>query len=230
MAHIQTAHLKLWKPEDLAVDKISSQKMFIDNINAIEEFAKTTMQKMHRPVQSLNNLRAIDTSDTSIFTTGMLIMVNENGMYYFNRNHYADDDNNAIIKPTTGGGRWITTQVTDIAMGLRQISNDNELDTILTNMLINMSDNSVKFAVIKTASGTVPPFYGGTVHMMIHKVNNLYAMITSIIYNSDRVARQFTRVRYDGIWGRWTMLPFLDDNYKIPLDQLPSVVLPASIE
>lgn len=36
MAHIKTSHLGLWKPQDLNLDKISSQKMFIDNINILD--------------------------------------------------------------------------------------------------------------------------------------------------------------------------------------------------
>lgn len=230
MAHVQTQYAGLWKPQDLSVDKISSQKMFVDNVNAMEAFALSTSQRIYRSVRELSDLRAINTSDTTLFKTGMLIMVQNNGIYSFNRDSTADDDNNAVIAPTVGSGRWITTTTTDIAIGLRQISNDNELDAMLTTILNNMSSNSVKFIVVKTVSGTTPPFYGGTVHMTIHKINNSYATVTSIIYNMDRVARQFTRVMYEGVWGKWTPLPFLDANYKIPLDQLPSSVLPASIE
>lgn len=36
MAHIKTSNLGLWKPQDLNLDKISSQKMFIDNINILD--------------------------------------------------------------------------------------------------------------------------------------------------------------------------------------------------
>lgn len=106
MAHIQTQYGGLWKPQDLALDKISSQKMFIDNIDFIESFIKEGKQKVHPPVKTITDLRAIDTSDTTLFTTGMLIMVYEIGIFYFNRNATGTDSSD-IVTPTTGGGRWI---------------------------------------------------------------------------------------------------------------------------
>lgn len=106
MAHIQTQYGGLWKPQDLALDKISSQKMFIDNIDFIESFIKEGKQKLHQSVKTIADLKAIDTSDTTLFTTGMLIMVYEIGIFYFNRNATGTDSSD-IITPTTGGGRWI---------------------------------------------------------------------------------------------------------------------------
>lgn len=106
MAHIQTQYGGLWKPQDLALDKISSQKMFIDNIDFIESFIKEGKQKLHQSVKTIADLKAIDTSDTTLFTTGMLIMVYEIGIFYFNRNATGTDSSD-IVTPTTGGGRWI---------------------------------------------------------------------------------------------------------------------------
>jgi hypothetical protein len=229
MAHIQSKYAGLWKPQDLTLDKISSQKMFIDNIDATDNFAKVTMQKMHASVKSLTELRAINTSDTVLFSTGMLIMVQENGIYSFNRSSTADDDNNAIIAPTTGGGRWITTQGTDIALSQRYVNSTAELDTLLTTIITQMSPSSVKFLVVRGLGGTEPPLYGGAGHITIHKNDNLYATVTMIMYNHDRIALYYTRTRYDGIWGRWVTLPYLDANGKIPVSQLPSGVLPASV-
>ena len=137
MAHVQTAHLKLWKPQDLVVDKISSQKMFVDNIDMLEEFARSVLQNVHQSVQTLNDLKAINTSDTTIFKTGMLIMVHEYGIYSFNRDSTATESN-AVVAPTTGGGRWITTAPTDLALTPRQVSTNTELDTLLTNILTQM--------------------------------------------------------------------------------------------
>lgn len=227
MAHVQTKYGGLWKPQDLSLDKISSQKMFIDNVNAMENVAKVSMQKMHSPVKDLNALRAIDTSDTTLFTTGMLIMVYEIGMFYFNRNSTADESF-AIIAPTTGGGRWITTQTTDIAMTPRRVATIEEFDTLLTNILMQMSDNSVKFIVVGGLGAGNAPLYGGTGHITMHKINNLYATVTMITYNYDRIALCYTRTRYDGIWGRWVTVPYLDSNGKIPTSQLPASVLAAN--
>lgn len=229
MAHIQTTHLGLWKPQDLTIDKINSQKMFVDNINAMETFAEQTLQNMHKSVKSLADLRAINTSDTALFKTGMLIIVQDNGMYSFNRSSTANDDNNAIIAPTTGGGRWITTQVTDIAVVPRRVTTISEFDTLLTNILTSMSNNSFKFIIVDGLAGT-DPLYGGAGHIIIYKTDNLYATVTMITYNSDRVARQFTKTRFGGIWGRWVSIPFLDANGKVPLDQLPSGIMSASVE
>ena len=92
-----------------------------------------------------------------------------------------------------------------------------------------MSNNSFKFIIVDGLADTYP-LYGGVGHIIMHKTSNLYATVTMITYNSDRIARQFTRTRFDGIWGRWVSLPFLDASGKIPLDQLPTSVLPASVE
>lgn len=229
MAHIQTENLGLWKPQDLGVDKVNPQKMFIDNINIIENFGKTTMQNMHPSVQTLNELRTINTSNTELFKSGMLIIVRDNGMYSFNRNSTADDDNNAIIAPTTGGGRWITTQGTDIVLTPRGVNSATELDDLLTTILTNMSINSIKFTVIRGIDAFYP-LDGGMAHVTLYKSNNLYASVMLFMYNFDRITRVLTRSRYDGIWGRWVSIPFLDHNGKIPMDQLPTGVLPASIE
>ena len=51
MAHIQSKLLKLWKPQNLTVDKISSQKMFIDNIDALESFGLSVLKMTDVPVE-----------------------------------------------------------------------------------------------------------------------------------------------------------------------------------
>lgn len=108
MAHIQTSYSKLWKPQSLSMDKINSQKMFIDNINAMEELALSILKRSNTPVASIAELRDIDTSDTTLYTDGMTIMVKSNGIYFFDRGNTNADDGKTIIAPTTGGGRWIS--------------------------------------------------------------------------------------------------------------------------
>ena len=108
MAHIQSKLLKLWKPQNLSVDKISSQKLFIDNIDALESFGLSVLKRTDIPVASITELRTIDTSDTSLYTDGMIIMVKSNGLYFFNRSSTESDDGKNVIAPTNGGGRWIS--------------------------------------------------------------------------------------------------------------------------
>ena len=119
MAHIQTQYGGLWKPQDLTLDKISSQKMFVDNIDSMESFIKEGKQKVYPSVKTIADLKAIDTSDTALFTTGMLIMVHEVGIFCFNRNTIGDasTDSDDIIVPTTGGGEWISTNINSAPAG-----------------------------------------------------------------------------------------------------------------
>lgn len=229
MAHIQTNYLKLWKPQDLSIDKISSQKMFVDNIDSLESFAQSILQNAHQPVNTLTELKDINTSDRTIFKTGMLIMVNGYGIYSFNRDSTADESH-AVVVPNVGGGRWIATTASDIALTPIEVQNNDALDSRLDSILINMSPHSIKFFIIRSLT-VFAPFEGGTIHMTMYKVSNLYASIMCIVYNTDRVARIYTRTRYDGIWGRWVTTPFLDSNGKIPVDQLPtSTVATAKVE
>lgn len=223
MAHVQEKYSGLWYPQDPTVDKISSQKMFIDNIHAMEALALSTMQNVHKSVQTLDDLRAIDTSDATLFKTGMLVMVHEYGLYSFNRNSTATASN-AVVIPTVGPGRWIATMPTDIAFTPIEVQSNEDLNTRLESILANMSDHSMKFFILRMTTA-FQPFEGGTIHMTMYKVSNLYASIMCTVYNSDRVARVYTRARYDGIWGGWVMLPFLDVNGKIPVSQLPSTYI-----
>ena len=106
MAHIQTTILKLWKPQYLNLDKISSQKMFIDNIDELEAFGLSVLKNINAPVSTISELKAIDTSNTSLFTDCKVIMVKSKGLYYFDRGSTETDNDDTIIAPTNGGGRW----------------------------------------------------------------------------------------------------------------------------
>ena len=108
MAHIQGKYVKLWKPQDLTVDKISSQRMFVDNIDALEAFALSVLNRSAIPVASITALRSIDTSDTTVYVDGTTVMVKSNGLYFFDRGNTTADNGSTIIAPTTGGGRWIS--------------------------------------------------------------------------------------------------------------------------
>lgn len=228
MAHILSKYLKLWKPQNLTIDKISSQKMFIDNIDAMEDFAKVTMQKVHKSVKSIADLRAINTSDSTLFTTGMLIMVQDKGMYSFNRSSTAVDDGNASIAPTTGGGRWLTTQVTDIILSTHVVNDNTEFDALLTDVLSQMSIDSIKFIAVRVINGGVPISSNNIGFITIYKSNNSYATVTMTRYDSSRIAAHYTRTIYEGTWGKWVALPYLDENGKIPLSLLPESILAAN--
>lgn len=108
MAHIQSLYAKLWKPQNIAVDKINSQMMFIDNIDALEAFALSVLKRSDIPVASLDELRAVNTSDTALYVTGTTIVVKSHGLYFFDRGNTTADDGKNIIAPSAGGGRWIS--------------------------------------------------------------------------------------------------------------------------
>ncbi len=187
---------------------------------------------LHVSVKTLSDLRSINTSDTTLFKNGTLIMVQEIGLFVFNRSAVGGNgaDGNAIIAPFNGGGGWVPTTPSDIPLTGREVSTASELDTQLTYMLTNMSNNTIKHAVVNCVQ-PFAPFGGGIIHMTIYKTNNAYAVIEArAYYSTPNVALQYTRSRYSNTWGEWTKLPYLDSNGKIPLDQLPSSVLPASIE
>lgn len=90
------------------MDKISSQKMFVDNIDALESFALSVLKRSSTPVATVDALRAIDTSDTILYSDGMTIMVKSAGLYFFDRGNTTADDGRNIIAPATGGGRWVS--------------------------------------------------------------------------------------------------------------------------
>ena len=111
MAHVQTSYLGLWKPQDLLLDKISSQKMFIDNIEILEAFGMAVLKNTGAPVATLDALRAINTSDTMIYQDCKTIMVKSHGIFFFDRGNTSSDNNKTIIAPTVGGGRWVSLSV-----------------------------------------------------------------------------------------------------------------------
>lgn len=118
MAHIQNLYSKLWKPQDLTIDKISSQRMFIDNIDLLEEFALSVLKRTAIPVASIEALRTIDTSDTTLYSDGMTIMIKSNGIYFFDRGNTTADNGTTVIAPTNGGGRWISDTIFITNMGM----------------------------------------------------------------------------------------------------------------
>ena len=196
-----------------------------DEVNVINSM-------LHKSVRTLSELRAINTSDTAMFKNGTLIMVQELGLFVFNRSAVGGNgaDGNAIIAPITGGGGWVPTTPADIPLTGREVSTAAELDTQLTYMLTNMSSNTVKHAIVNCIQ-PFAPFGGGIIHMTIYKTNNAYAVIEArAYYSTPNVALQWTRSRYNSVWGEWTRIPYLGSDGKIPNDFLPTNVMPASVE
>lgn len=227
---------------DFPLYRVSISGLVLERLTALFEPEKSLFASMqdefiainsnlHRSVQTVSELRAINTSDTTLFKNGTLIMVQENGLFVFNRSAVGGNgaDGNAIIAPITGGGGWVPTTTTGIAMSSRYVATVDELDLLLTTTLLQMSDKSVKFMVVDGLNDSAP-LWGGTGHIVLYKDTNACATATMITYRSNNTAKQCTKARFDGIWGGWFTLPYLDANGKIPLDQLPSSVLPASIE
>lgn len=228
---------------DFPLYRVSVSGLVLEKLTALFEPEKSVFDYMkselnnvysniHGSVKTLGDLRSINTSDTTLYKNGTLIMVQEIGLFVFNRAAVGGNgsDGNAIIAPITGGGGWVPTTPSDIPLAGREVSTAAELDTQLTNMLTNMSSNTIKHTIVNCIQ-PFAPFGGGIIHMTIYKTNNAYAVIEArAYYSTPNVALQFTRSRYSNTWGEWTKLPYLDSNGKIPLEQLPSSVLPASIE
>ena len=117
MAHIKSSYVGLWKPQDLTIDKINSQMMFVDNIDALETFGLSLLKNCHAPVTSIDSLRAINTSDTMLYTDGMMIVIKSKGIYLFERGNTNVDDGESIIAPTIGGGRWVALPKSNVGLG-----------------------------------------------------------------------------------------------------------------
>ena len=228
---------------DFPLYRVSISGLVLEKLTALFEpqksvfdYMKSELNKVYSNLQgsvkTLGDLRSINTSDATLYKNGTLIMVQEIGLFAFNRSAVGGNgsDGNAIIAPITGGGGWVPTTPSDIPLTGREVSTAAELDTQLTNMLTNMSGNTIKHTVFNCTQ-PFAPFGGGIIHMTIYKTNNAYAVIEArAYYSTPNVALQYTRSRYSNTWGEWTRLPYLDANGKIPIDQLPSSVMRASVE
>ena len=198
MAHIQTQYGGLWKPQDLTLDKISSQKMFVDNIDSMESFIKEGKQKVHPSVKTIADLKAIDTSDTALFTTGMLIMVHEVGIFCFNRNTTdgASTDSDDIIVPTTGGGEWISTNINSAPAGYG-------LGEIDTKLAPNRDANAITETGFYKCSVNMPDtewWYGFHINYGKNSSGKNYAYQEFMRSENDkRVCRQ----QISDVWGEW---------------------------
>lgn len=198
----------------------------------VQSALTTINSRLHLSVKTVSELRAINTSDTTLFKNGTLIMVQELGLLVFNRSAIGGNgaDGNAIIAPISGGGGWVPTTPSDIPLSGREVSTAAELDIQLTNILTSMTSNTIKYTILNCVQ-PFAPFGGGIIHMTVYKTNINFAVIEARVYYSEpNIALQYTRSRYNGTWGEWTKLPYLDSNGKIPISQLPSNVMQASVE
>ena len=97
MAHINKAYSGLNRPQNISFDKIDPQKMFVDNIEILENLYINNIKTIILPTSSIATLRAINTSDIDIFTDGKLINVIGIGIFYFVRANTDVDDNINIV-------------------------------------------------------------------------------------------------------------------------------------
>ena len=225
---------------DLPLYRVSLSGLVLEGLTALFETEKSIYEyvksglnvanrNLHESVKTLGDLRSINTSDAELFKDGTLIMVQEVGLFAFNRAAVGGNgsDGNPVIAPITGGGAWMPAKSSEFPIYPNQVSSAAEFDVVLTDMLYSMSNNSVRYAVIN-CSTPFEPFGGGNVHLVIYKTSNGYATVDANRYDGNII--KCTRSRYKDVWMRWIKLPYLDENGKIPLDQLPASVLPASIE
>jgi hypothetical protein len=87
-------------------DGIDPQKMYVDNILQHETNYVGIIKMMKGSVGSIVELKAIDTSDTTKYVDGTMILLRGVGVYYFDSVLSAGDDT-YIVAPTNNRGRWV---------------------------------------------------------------------------------------------------------------------------
>lgn len=193
MAHIQDQYSGLWKPQNLAVDKIISQKMFVDNTETLSAFILLQKTLMNQPVNSIIELRAINTSDTTLFPDKKLIFVPCCGWYYLDRDSALADNGTNIIAPTTGGGRWILQSASKGNYFIDTASTDSY--AIVIPWATSYTDIIgiplfIKCSTLNTTSCTI--------EMNSLGAKNLCRGVSVALVTGDIIAGQIIEVVYDG--------------------------------
>jgi hypothetical protein len=92
-------------------DGIDPQKMYVDNIIQHEANYVGIIKMMKGSVGSIVELKAIDTSDTTKYVDGTMILLRGVGIYYFDASSVSTDDGSCIIEPSNGRGRWFAVNI-----------------------------------------------------------------------------------------------------------------------
>lgn len=146
MAHIQTQYSKQWYPDSITNNKVSSQKIFIDNVIAMDNLLKNLIANSVDRYISFDALKAVDTSDTDIYTNYKMAFafgqygdgIYGGGIYIFARTmpeHAPTTDIlPGLILPTTGGGMW------NLIFPVTMNEDMQSLQAIVDGMETNISD------------------------------------------------------------------------------------------
>jgi hypothetical protein len=131
------------------MDRVDTQKMFIDNINQHESNYLKITRIISASVGSVAELRTIDTTDTGLYTDGMVILVRGIGTFYFDSTSSAGDDGIGVIKPNVGNGRWLSVVRGDIF----QLASGTAVDITLNGVSL-VDGYSVTFRAAYTDTST----------------------------------------------------------------------------
>lgn len=190
MAHIQDQYSGLWKPQDLAVDKIVSQKMFVDNTNTLSAFILLQKTMLNQSLNSLTALRAVNTTNTTLFCDRKLVYVKINGWFRFDRACTLADNGITVIAPTIGGGRWIS------------INNYYYLDTASTDaytiLMEGITDYNQLIGVPVEIKVNTANTDNATLNINSLGSKNICRSVNTALITGDIIAGQIINVVYDG--------------------------------
>lgn len=176
MAHEQKPYSGLWLPQSLT-DNVDQQKMFIDNINKEDENFNSLNGRIKQSVQSFTALRAINTTDSTLYPDGTMVLVKSKGIFYLDLSSALNDDGMYIIKPTYGNGRWLSSEL----FSTTHLTSDANIYVSTTGSDTTGDGTSAKpYKTIQYALSTIPKDLGGYA-ATINVASGLYLESTIVI-------------------------------------------------
>lgn len=211
MAHIMTLVSKLWKPSDITVDKISSQKMFVDNIDKIESLFKSILQANGPQVADITTLKAINTSDSNIFVDGHIVNVLGRGLYQFIRTSSYTADDIDFVSSTVGGGMWVSI---DMLLPNKVRTAGGTGTAITINGFALVGNSSINIRIVTANNGasttingkqvyregtTTPPYFevGKTYKVWYNSTSDCLYVKSDV--SADDLATRITKATLSGI-------------------------------